>query len=175
MMRKVDTAKKNGEDSPDTKDFRFDAFPIPIKADPKRLSSSVVADTSRSSNKSVMKRRNSTGTIYVGTTMSRQDDNATIECVCTVIRAHMIEAAMNSCSRRMSISPEYDVFIDSVLKKNDGYSVGYDLSSTDDGIYDEKNESKIPTPEEFMSQVPTIETVIDFFVTVKSENFVKYF
>jgi hypothetical protein len=39
-----------------------------------------------------MKRRNSTGTIYVDSTMSKQDNKATIKCVCAVIRAHMVEA-----------------------------------------------------------------------------------
>ncbi len=54
------------------------------------------------------RRRNSTGTIYIGTTMSTQDNDATIKCVCVVIRAHMIEAA------REQITPErkFDVFKD---------------------------------------------------------------
>ena len=54
------------------------------------------------------KRRNSTGTIYVETTMSSQDNTSTIECVCVVIRAHMIAAA------KENIIPlsEYDVFKD---------------------------------------------------------------
>lgn len=37
-----------------------------------------------------LKRRNSTGTIFLAHTMSNQDNIATIECVCVVIRAHMI-------------------------------------------------------------------------------------
>jgi hypothetical protein len=52
------------------------------------------------------RRRNSTGTIYVATTMSTQDNEATIKCVCVVIRAHMMEAA------KYNITPErkFDVF-----------------------------------------------------------------
>lgn len=54
------------------------------------------------------KRRNSTGTLYVDNTMSQQDDEATITCVCKVIRAHMLDAA------RENIAPlkEYDIFKD---------------------------------------------------------------
>lgn len=55
-----------------------------------------------------LKRRNSTGTIYVGTTMSEQDNEATIQCVCVVIRTHMLDAA------RDGIEPlrRYEVFKD---------------------------------------------------------------
>jgi hypothetical protein len=58
--------------------------------------------------KKQLKRRNSTGTIYIENTMATQDNTATIECVCVVIRAHMITAA------RENIVPlaEYDVFKD---------------------------------------------------------------
>ena len=55
-----------------------------------------------------LKRRNSTGTIYIETTMQSQDNNATIECVCVVIRAHMIQAAKENIVPR----PEYDIFKD---------------------------------------------------------------
>ena len=53
-------------------------------------------------------RRNSTGTLYIDTTMSAQDNRATIHCVCVVIRLHMLEA------ERLGIEadPEFDVFRD---------------------------------------------------------------
>ena len=35
----------------------------------------------------------STGTLYVDTTMSRPDKDATIQCVCAVIRAHIVNAS----------------------------------------------------------------------------------
>ena len=56
-----------------------------------------------------LKRRNSTGTIYVGNTMSLQDNEATIKCVCIVIRAHIIEA------KRRNVAPSkmYDIFKES--------------------------------------------------------------
>ncbi len=40
-----------------------------------------------------LRRRNSTGTIYVETTMSCQDNSAMIHVVCVAIRAHMLTAA----------------------------------------------------------------------------------
>lgn len=55
-----------------------------------------------------LKRRNSTGTLYVGTTISEQDNDATIHCVAVVIRAHMIEAARTPAKSL----PEYAVFND---------------------------------------------------------------
>ena len=60
------------------------------------------------------KRRNSTGTIYLNATMSKQDNNATIQCVCIVIRAHMIDAAKH----KSTCSPDYDVFRDSAYVLN---------------------------------------------------------
>lgn len=54
------------------------------------------------------RRRNSTGTIYVDSTMSKQDNEHTIKCVCAVIRAHMMEAAKENFEPRR----EYDVFKD---------------------------------------------------------------
>lgn len=62
-----------------------------------------------------IKRRNSTGTIYIGTTMSQQDNEATIKSVCAVIRAHMMEAA------REGIEPlkDYDIFLDAAYTKAD--------------------------------------------------------
>lgn len=55
---------------------------------------SIEIDTSNSNDnpRTNLKRRNSSGTIYVGTTMSIQDNEATIKCVCIVIRAHIIES-----------------------------------------------------------------------------------
>jgi hypothetical protein len=52
------------------------------------VSDSAAAKKSR--NAPHLRRRNSTGTIFLSHTMSNQDNNATIECVCVVIRAHML-------------------------------------------------------------------------------------
>lgn len=60
------------------------------------------------------KRRNSTGTIYIANTMSAQDNDATIHCVCVVIRAHMISAAREN----LYSLPEFDVFKDTAFLKH---------------------------------------------------------
>lgn len=60
------------------------------------------------STNSGLRRRNSTGTIYVGTTMSTQDNEATISCVCVVIRSHMIDAAREG----VVPLPHFDIFKD---------------------------------------------------------------
>ena len=44
-------------------------------------------------------RRNTGGTIYLKTTMTNPDINATIKCVCGVYRAHIVQAAGRKCSR----------------------------------------------------------------------------
>ena len=48
------------------------------------------------------------GTIFVSTTMSVQDDDATINCVCVVIRTHMLDAAKEN----IEPLPQYDIFRD---------------------------------------------------------------
>uniref|UniRef100_A0A7S2SV86 WW domain-containing protein n=1 Tax=Rhizochromulina marina TaxID=1034831 RepID=A0A7S2SV86_9STRA len=57
-----------------------------------------------------MNRRNSTSTLYVGSTMSRPDKDATIKCVCTVIRAHMLEAVEDADDT--TPHPKAAVFLD---------------------------------------------------------------
>ena len=52
-----------------------------------------------------LRRRNSTGTIFLSHTMSNQDNAATIECVCVVIRAHMLGEFIGD------ICTQYDVFV----------------------------------------------------------------
>jgi hypothetical protein len=61
-----------------------------------------------------VKRRNSTGTIYIANTMSTQDNDATIHCVCVVIRAHMITAAREN----QQYLREFDVFKDLAFLRN---------------------------------------------------------
>lgn len=53
------------------------------------------------------KRRNSTGTIYVETTMAHQDNATMIHVVCVVIRAHMLAGEK---STGPNINSEYEVF-----------------------------------------------------------------
>lgn len=56
------------------------------------------------------RRRNSTGTIYVGSTMSKQNNDATIKAVSAVIRTHIKMALMDGVEPR----PEFNVFLDPI-------------------------------------------------------------
>ena len=68
-------------------------------------------DTS-SGNKPSVKRRNSTSTLFVSSTMQQQDNEATIRCVAVVIRAHM-----RSSNRDMTLPNQtYDVFLDAAYR-----------------------------------------------------------
>jgi hypothetical protein len=54
------------------------------------------------------KRRNSTGTIYVTATLAKQDNEATIRCVCSVLHAYITEAKQ----KRRKSTREYLFFLD---------------------------------------------------------------
>lgn len=58
-----------------------------------------------------IKRRNSTGTLYIDSTMGQQDNDATIRCVCAVIRAHLLDAEREGIVPR----PDFNTF------KDEGY------------------------------------------------------
>lgn len=94
--------------------------------------------------KNSMKRRNSTGTIYISQTMAQQDNTATIQCVCMVIRAHMVTAAKEN----IVPLPQYDVFKDAAF-------------------INAKRDSKETNP---MALVPSLQTVKDFFTLVFSKS-----
>jgi hypothetical protein len=91
-----------------------------------------------------LKRRNSTGTVYVSSTMSAQDNDATIHCVCVVIRAHMLRAA------REGIEPlrRYDIFKDSIFGNS-------------------RSESKSAVD---VTKVPSLQTVKEFFTMIFSKS-----
>ena len=77
--------------------------------------------------------------------MCAQDNNLTFQCVCTVIRAHMIQAA------KENIEPieKYDVFKDAAYVQVKG------------------KDSKDSNP---MALVPSLQTVKDFFTLVFSKS-----
>ena len=63
--------------------------------------------------KIALSRRNTGSTMYVGTTMSAPDKDATIKCVCGVFRAHMIQSLRDTKAGMTPIPfEEYDVFND---------------------------------------------------------------
>mmetsp|Transcript_21728 Transcript_21728/g.31624 ORF Transcript_21728/g.31624 Transcript_21728/m.31624 type:complete len:493 (-) Transcript_21728:23-1501(-) len=91
-------------------------------------------------NKPIIKRRNSTGTIYIDTTMSKQDNKATIRCVCAVIRAHMVEAEIEGIAPRR----QFETF------KDEDFEI-------DDKRDDSKEEKAA------RRRVPSLELVVKFF------------
>lgn len=109
-----------------------------------------------------MRRRNSTGTIYVATTMSQQNNEATIRCVCVVIRAHMVEAA------RENIVPirEFDVFLDA------GYRDAFGRRSplTSDADAQAKLDASGDVGRRGVQQVPSLAVVEAFFNQIFSKS-----
>ena len=63
-----------------------------------------------------MQRRNTCGTLYVGSTMSAPDKDATIKCVCGVYRAHILQSELDKAADNINsnntASDEYAVFND---------------------------------------------------------------
>lgn len=122
---------------------------VPQKVDAKDLLEAMDKKDSMSPSKKPrfsqrLKRRNSTGTIYLNNTMSQQNNNATIECVCVVIRAHMIDAA------KEGIVPieKYNVFKDPLYMKD----------------------SKSGDSKDDIDQIPSLSTVKEFFMYVFSKS-----
>lgn len=86
----------------------------------------------------LIRRRNSTGTVYIDATLSKQDDEHTMDCIGVVIRAHMIDAAKDNLVPRK----EYETFDDIV------------------DIAESKASSGIK------NKIPSLETITNFFKMV---------
>lgn len=87
-----------------------------------------------------LRRRNSTGTIFLSHTMSNQDNNATIECVCVVIRAHML----GECPH----GPSVDGLITARASLFNAYrTIPLPLSSSLRNVTDAAKENVVPLPE----------------------------
>ena len=91
------------------------------------------------------RRRNSTGTIYIGTTMKIQDNEATIKCVCSVIRRHMVDAAKLGLEPK----PEFDIFRDTPEMVRENSIAGSPTSR---------------------SGIPSLNTIVDFFKLIYSKS-----
>jgi hypothetical protein len=91
-------------------------------------------------NKKNLSRRNSTGTIYIETTMSVQDNDITIHCVCVVLRAHMIEAARSGIKN----DEEFNIFIDEENNTNSNINKNKDICLAEEklSIIIDQNNSK---------------------------------
>eukprot|EP00550_Attheya_septentrionalis_P001831 CAMPEP_0198283958 /NCGR_PEP_ID=MMETSP1449-20131203/3536_1 /TAXON_ID=420275 /ORGANISM="Attheya septentrionalis, Strain CCMP2084" /LENGTH=793 /DNA_ID=CAMNT_0043980863 /DNA_START=82 /DNA_END=2463 /DNA_ORIENTATION=+ len=60
-----------------------------------------------------MQKRNTCGTLYVGSTMSAPDKDATIKCVCGVYRSHLLISAREEARGNSSVKfEEYEIFND---------------------------------------------------------------
>jgi len=69
-------------------------------------------------------RRNTCGTLYVATTMSAPDKEATIKCVCGVYRAHILQSERDE--EGMEDSPKYRIFND--LESQQGTNRRFDYN-----------------------------------------------
>uniref|UniRef100_A0A7S1BXU3 WW domain-containing protein n=1 Tax=Corethron hystrix TaxID=216773 RepID=A0A7S1BXU3_9STRA len=110
-----------GDNKTDTKDRR-----LVLKTCDEELSMEIVSldsslDNMSLSNTFISKkktspplRRNSGGTLYVGSTMSVPDIDATIKCVCAVIRTHIVQSTLES---------DHQVQINSTRAKFLGYNM----------------------------------------------------
>jgi hypothetical protein len=111
--------------------------------------SDAIAEPKNSNPIQPFKRRNSTGTIFVETTMSNQDDDATITAVCIIIRTHMIIAA----KEKSQSARQYDVFKDTNLNS--------DASSS----------KRRPSIEQYIREsVPSLNTVREYFKNIFSRS-----
>ena len=100
-----------------------------------------------------IRRRNSTGTIFIESTMSQQDNNATIKAVCAVIRQHMIEAARST----VDPGPEYSVFKDPPELSNFDSPASRSLNA----------QSK---RDQGSNVIPSLQKVEEFFVNIFSKS-----
>jgi len=111
--------------------------------------SDAIAEPKNSNPIQPFKRRNSTGTIFVETTMSNQDDDATITAVCIIIRTHMIIAA----KEKSQSARQYDVFKDTNLNS------------------DASSPKRRPIIEQYIREsVPSLNTVREYFKNIFSRS-----
>lgn len=140
-----------------------------------------------------LKRRNSTGTIYVETTMACQDNNAMIHVVCVVIRAHMLSNAQER--HKIALSAEeralYDIFnedYNSAEKEKEAKDARVisnripNLSnpSLDDEIFVNRNPNPnsdsprkpptTPSPPVFVQLIPSLAEIEEFFCTIYNKS-----
>lgn len=108
-----------------------------------------IAEPKKSNTIQPFKRRNSTGTIFVETTMSNQDDDATITAVCIIIRTHMIIAA----KEKSQSARQYDVFKDTNLN------------------IEASSPKRRPSIEQYVKEsVPSLNTVREYFKNIFSRS-----
>lgn len=125
MMRRSDNGAKYTQSSRRSPDGRFAISEAKVTA-AARDTDALESKKSRNHNaadiaapKDSIKRRNSTGTIYIDSTMSLQDNDATIRCVCAVIRAHLLEAERENIEPRSEFNTFKDKDEEKTTKPNE--------------------------------------------------------
>ena len=126
-----------------------------------------------------MKRRNSTGTIYVETTMSCQDNSSMIHVVCFVIRTHMLTAEREN--KPPVYAPEYDIFYDSYKTPSSSSADSKSTTSTRPFNSVPTNSRVSPAPSQRSedsredrtgktSRVPSLHEIKEFFNSIYSKS-----
>mmetsp|Transcript_32249 Transcript_32249/g.47444 ORF Transcript_32249/g.47444 Transcript_32249/m.47444 type:complete len:656 (+) Transcript_32249:166-2133(+) len=160
----------------------------PLKNDGSTKSASPGYKKGRSSlQKPVLKKRNTCGTLYVGSTMSAPDKDATIKCICGVFRAHLLQSAREESSRSgpsFGVKfEEYEIFND--IQRNTGLHKS-NSADRDDSIFHtiplpskqarfERNEHSRSSIEALSLQyvhsaIPTLEEITTFFRDVFNKS-----
>ena len=101
----------------DTDDDDADATPSKVRSMGSPGSRTVsTADASNTINATITKpsltKRNTCGTIYLGSTLSAPDKEALIKCVCGVFRAHLLQGKPADVLSPSNTNNEYDIFRD---------------------------------------------------------------
>lgn len=107
-------------------------------------------------------RRNTCGTLYIGTTMSAPDKEATIKCVCAVYRAHILQSIKEEESS--SFFEEYEVFNDLQFTSSHNF---FDDDNTVKGMEREYSDDTLFS-EDILGElyVPALEEITSFYRTI---------
>lgn len=89
--------------------------PTSLRNTPAALILETVTTKSKAMEKPSILRRNTCGTLYVGSTLSAPDKDATIKCVCAVYRAHILQSTIEDDE----LDLKYKVFDDMSSKADD--------------------------------------------------------
>lgn len=106
----------------------------------------------------------SLGTLYIDSTISQQDNKATMRCVCAVIRAHMIEAEKENIVPR----PQFNIF-------KDEYFVKLEKQQKKQQQQKAKSQQQYEASPEVAlcaadRQLPSLSTIVTFFENTFSKS-----
>jgi len=126
-----------------------------------------------------LQQRNTCGTLYVSSTMSDPDKDATIKCVCGIYRAHIVQAAheeINSGFRSQVKFDEYEIFNDLRSERGAGLRgevslspstslsrSSYSVDTRDEPPIESSPSIEVYSPESIESIVPSLEEITKFY------------